>query len=230
MLRILFLAITLFYNLQAADNNTLLNKQLEAINRQLTSSEAESGKIDPTDDNTYNYNQNTQYLQENPKSERFYVGASGFIGYFITKSDMEAYDVKESTSFAYLRAGYIFKTNNRIELSFIQEAGLSYTTFEDEISGINLNMIIPIALNKEKTAYLKLLGGIGLYDYSNFSLEGFSLNPGIGTIYDITNDIELDLTYQYQVILWKDFGHLSSTSEISTTTLRGLNVGVKYKF
>ncbi len=225
----IFLLFALYYSLQAAEN-TLLNKQLEAINRQLNAERIQSGELDPGGEEVYEYNQNAVDIQEPQRSSRMYVGASGFIGNFVSKSGDQAYNVKDSTSFAYYRLGYIFETGNRVELSLVNGATLSYDDFEDHISGINLNMIIAIPMNKEKTVYTKLQGGVGIYDYSKFGLEGVSLNPAAGIIFDITPDVELDITYQYQIILWRDFEDLSGSSEIKNTTLRGLSVGLKYKF
>lgn len=230
MLRIVFFSLFLLcLNLLGAQDS-LLKDQLEALSKQLDTGSNNSDRLDLNENSAYDYNQNVKYLRPYQTKERIYIGANKFLGYFNSSSDDASHNVKESTSFNYFKLGYIFKTNNRLELTWIDEADLSYTTFIEELSGLNLNAILPYALNDSRSFHLKLQGGVGIYDYSAYSLEGLSASFGLGIIGDVTEDIEVDIYYLYQYIYWKDLAHLTDSAYVNSTNLNGMSFGVKYKF
>lgn len=226
----IFIILIFLSTLYCADDNTLLNDQLEAINRQLGSSNQDSDKLNLEDESAYKYNQNAIYQNPNYVKERFYIGANGFFGSFDSRSNDSNYNVKESTTFTNLKIGYIFKTNNRLELVLLEGTDLSYTSFTNEMSGVNLNLILPFVSNRAKNIHIKVQGGVGLYSYSDFSMEGISASAAFGIIGDITNDIEIDISYLYQYVYWRDFKHITDSTYISSTSFNGMLFGIKYKF
>lgn len=231
MLRIVLLLILLFSPyIYAADNNSLLDEQLEAINRQLNSGNVESDKLDLKDNSPYKYNQNVVYHPPSYVKEQFYVGINRYIGYFESKSDIERYNTDYSTAFFYFRLGYIFKTNNRLEVTWINEAKLNYNYSMHKLTGLNVNAIVPFAMNDSETVFFKLQAGVGVYDFNAYSLEGISALGEAGLIANITDEIEFDISYLYQYFYWKDLQRLGDDAEISNTKLTGVIFGLKYKF
>lgn len=230
MLKISVFIILIFLSSLYSADNTLLNDQLEAINRQLGTAPKDAKTIEAEMESPYDYNQNAVYQYPNYAQERIYIGVNAFFGHFSTNSDDSRYTVRESTTYSNLKLGYIFKTNTRLEVVWLEEADLSYTAFMDKASGFDLNLILPYSMNSAGNIHLKVQGGVGVYDYSDFSIKGFSANGAVGVIGDITNDIELDITYIFKYIYWRDLGDITSSTEISSTNFTGMLFGLKYKF
>lgn len=229
MLKIIFLLLSFSYSIYAANNqnDTLLNDQLKAMNRQLNTDTTELDELDQN----YKYNQNAKYLEgDEYRRKKFYVGIAYFIGTFESTGSPD-HDVKDNSDIFSFKAGYIFPTNNRIEIEFFQEQNLDYPTIYDDISGIRANMIITIdAINKSKTIFPMFKGGVGMFDYTSYGLTGIGGRAGVGLIGYVSPSIEVDVGYSYEFIIWDDSSKVEGKSDVDTTTFIGFFYGVKYKF
>lgn len=227
MLRIIIFTLLIFqFSYSARNNSSLLDDQLDALNRQMQNENDQQNNIN----SQYNYNQNSSYT-DIPEPKSFYVGAGLFLGYFDSDSSISAYNKKDSTTAAIYKFGYIFKTNNRIELNIIEEQRLDYGDEIHLITGGIINLILTKPVGGLSNTYFTIHGGVGLYDYSHYNLEGISLNPALGITTQINNIMEVDAKFLYQYTTWMDLdGDITHSPEIKSTIFRGFVFGVKYKF
>jgi len=171
-----------------------------------------------------------------------YVGIGGTTGsgtYGATAA-ISNFTVSASTSYdsssVPVKIGRILANNNRLEVSYQSISASSGGLSTETISGGNIDY----KLFTKDTSLGKFtpygLIGMGLYEWENTAqyfvgndnLFGVSWNVGVGGVYGMNENIEIEVTAQYKQIFWQDIkvGSVTITSDNSGTELY---LGLNYK-
>jgi hypothetical protein len=159
---------------------------------------------------TKSYKKSTKSNKKS-NSSKSYVGigmASGSGKYTLGESKTSYNSSSISVKF-----GMILQNDNRFELSYETEKH-KFENQDDKVSGFNFDW--NFAYPKDKiadviTPYWTL--GLGYYTYEdtankfegNKDLTGAAFNYGIGGLYDINKNIELEASYKFKGIVWQDY-------------------------
>ena len=166
------------------------------------------------------------------------IGASSGSGTFTATangggSSTGDYD-SSSTPF---KIGYMLKNDNRFEFS-LESMDHKFSGGTDTVSGWNMDWDFTYPNHKLGdiiTPYWTI--GFGSYTYedtakyftSNEDLKGFSFNYGIGGLYDINKNLELEASFKGKAISWQDVQY-GSTTISSDSTGTAFYLGLNYKF
>ena len=136
-----------------------------------------------------------------------------------------------------LKIGYRLENDNRFEFS-LESTEHKFTNSTDTVSGWNMDWDFTYPkykLGDIITPYWTI--GFGSYTYedtakyftSNEDLKGFAFNYGLGGLYDINNNIEVEASFKGKVINWQDVEY-GSTTISSDSTGTAFYLGINYKF
>jgi hypothetical protein len=146
-----------------------------------------------------------------------------------------------------IKFGMMLDNDNRFEFSYETEK-YKFTGADNKASGLNFdwNFAYPkYKIADAVTPYWTL--GLGLYTYENIAnqgvvgskddLSGTAFNYGIGGLYDINKNIELEASYKFKAITWRERKitfytngiETSSTTTTSDSTGSLFYLGLNYK-
>lgn len=174
----------------------------------------------------------------NAADKDFYIGfgfgsGSGEYTYSDTTGTTNPYD--RDYSLNDIKVGAIYKTNNRIELSYISIDVTGDSLADKSISGYDLDFIFTADLNRNDGLFLPFLTlGIGFYDWDDLiisgeQMNGVAINYGIGAYIAASEDIDIEISYKGKTITWQEivFGSVTATLD-ETMTL--FYIGARYNF
>jgi hypothetical protein len=185
---------------------------------------------------TKSYKKSTKSYKKNSSSKYYFgVGMASGSGKYKINSEKKSYD---STSIP-VKFGMMLKNDNRFELSY-ETQKYKFDKQDDKLSGLNLDwsFLAPNDKIADKiTPYWTV--GLGYYTYEDSAknnknkkdLIGAAFNFGIGGLYDIDRNIELEASYKFKGIVWNNYTNKDtdiSTKSNSTGSL--LYLGLNYKF
>jgi hypothetical protein len=135
------------------------------------------------------------------------------------------------------KIGYIFKNNNRFEFS-VESMDHKFSGGTDTVSGWNMDWDFAYPNHKLAdiiTPYWTI--GFGSYTYEdtakyfsdNEDLKGLALNYGIGGLYSINNNFEIEASFKGKVIKWQDVTDGTTTVSYDSTGT-AMYLGINYKF
>jgi hypothetical protein len=148
----------------------------------------------------------------NDNSSKYYLGmgmVSGSGTLEMGRAEGQSYD----SSSMPIKFGMMLDNDNRFEFSYEKEKH-KFTGTDNKVSGLNFdwNYTYPkYKIADAVTPYWTL--GLGVYTYEdtakfiakNEDLTGAALNIGIGGLYDINKNIELEASYKFKVIVWEKY-------------------------
>jgi len=172
----------------------------------------------------------------NDNSSEYYLGM-GMVSGSGTKTVGVSEESYDSSSMP-IKFGMMLDNDNRFELSYETEKH-KFNNRDDKVSGINFDWNFAYPKNKiadAVTPYWTL--GFGSYTYEdtakyftdNKDLEGFAFNYGIGGLYDINKNIELEASYKFKGIGWQSYTTLGSNVTTTSDSAGSLfYLGLNYK-
>jgi len=152
-------------------------------------------------------------------AKNFYVGMGMVSGSGEFSADFGSADYDSSS--LPLKIGYMTKSDNRVEFS-LDSSEHEFRGYTGDVSGWNLdwNFTYPEhKLGDVVTPYWTI--GFGSYDFED-EVKGNSINYGIGALYDINKNIEVEASYKFKTISWDE----DNADSKETAMYLGLN----YKF
>ena len=183
----------------------------------------------------------------NDNSSKYYLGmgmvsGSGTYTESISTSTDGASVSKNSydSSSMPIKFGMMLDNDNRFEFSYEKEK-YKFTGTDNKASGLNFdwNFAYPkYKIADAVTPYWTL--GFGLYTYedtanedvigSKDDLSGTAFNYGIGGLYDINKNIELETSYKFKGISWEDYNEKGSDIRMTAASVGSLfYLGLNYK-
>jgi opacity protein-like surface antigen len=127
-----------------------------------------------------------------------------------------------------IKIGYIYGSDNRFEFTLDNR--------DNETSGWNMDWQFVYPSTTSKLAPYWTIG-FGSYTADNTAqflvgnddLKAFSINLGVGGLYEINNNLELEAALKYKSMKWQDIIVGANTIE-TTSSGAGLYLGLNYKF
>ena len=144
--------------------------------------------------------------------------------------------VDYDTSSTPIKIGRIMKNNNRLELSYQSVKGSSGTIAQEKFSDINIDYKMfskkPIVGSFGPYA----VAGVGFYEWKNTAqyftgnddLNGIGWNFGVGGVYGLSKNLEIETTVQYKGIEWEDIVASGVTVDLDSSGTE-LYFGLNYK-
>jgi hypothetical protein len=172
----------------------------------------------------------------NDNSGKYYYGIGMASGSGTFTESMSEYSYDSSSM--PIKFGMMLRNNNRFELSYEKEK-YKLADVDHKVSGWNLdwNFVYPrYKIADAVTPYWTL--GLGVYTYEdtakfiakNEDLTGAALNIGIGGLYDINKNIELETSYKFKGISWEDYNEKGSDIRMTAASVGSLfYLGLNYK-
>jgi hypothetical protein len=171
----------------------------------------------------------------NDNSSKYYSGMGITLGSGILEVNINKNESYNSSSIP-IKFGMMLRNNNRFELSY-ESKEYKFTEVDDKVSGWNLdwNFVYPrYKIADAVTPYWTL--GFGLYTYEDNEddLKGVAFNYGMGGLYNINKNIELEASYKFKVIVWEKYTYKYENSDdieiISSDSTGSLfYLGLNYK-
>jgi opacity protein-like surface antigen len=173
----------------------------------------------------------------NDNSSEYYLGmgmASGSGTLEIGRAKGQSYD----SSSMPIKFGMMLDNDNRFEFSYEKEKH-KLADVDNKVSGLNFdwNYTYPkYKIADAVTPYWTL--GFGLYTYEDSAnigdneddLKGVAFNYGIGGLYDINKNIELETSYKFKGISWEDYNEKGSDIRMTAASVGSLfYLGLNYK-
>jgi opacity protein-like surface antigen len=177
----------------------------------------------------------------NDNSGKYYYGIGMASGSGTFTESMSEYSYDSSSM--PIKFGMMLRNNNRFELSYEKEKyKFTKIGLDHKVSGWNLdwNFVYPrYKIADAVTPYWTL--GLGVYTYEdtakfivkNEDLKGVAFNYGMGGLYNINKNIELEASYKFKGISWENYTMQGSGSGISiklASTELLFYLGLNYKF
>jgi len=173
-------------------------------------------------------------------ANKLYIGigvSSGSGTFTATANDGGSLTGDYDSSSTPFKIGYMLKNDNRFEFS-LESMDHKFSDDTDTVSGWNMDWDFTYPNNKLGdiiTPYWTI--GFGSYTYEdtaqyfddNEDLRGFAFNYGIGGLYDINKNIEIEVLFKGKVINWQDVQYRNVTVS-SDSTGTALYLGLNYKF
>jgi opacity protein-like surface antigen len=179
----------------------------------------------------------------NDNSSKYYLGmgmVSGSGTYTSQREEDQSYD----SSSMPIKFGMMLDNDNRFEFSYEKEKHkFTKIGVDKKISGFNFdwNFAYPkYKIADAVTPYWTL--GLGVYTYEDSAnigdneddLAGTAYNYGIGGLYEINKNIELEASYKFKVIVWEKYTYKYENSDdieiISSDSTGSLfYLGLNYK-
>lgn len=174
---------------------------------------------------------------------RLYAGVNLYSGSGSEKVDRDDAGITDSTkehietSGGSLRAGYIFASNNRFEISATKihadrEEGKGPGA---EFAGVDFDW--KFTLNEEQVApYVGV--GFGLYNYKKLEkvtmdgnkINGLALNLAAGLAAQLNDNVEFDISVLFKGIGWEEIEFEDASTAKANETMTNLQIGVSYLF
>jgi opacity protein-like surface antigen len=139
-----------------------------------------------------------------------------------------------------IKFGMMLDNDNRFEFSYEKEKHkFTKIGVDKKISGFNFdwNFAYPkYKIADAVTPYWTL--GLGVYTYEDSAnigdneddLKGVAFNYGIGGLYDINKNIELETSYKFKGISWEDYNEKGSDIRMTAASVGSLfYLGLNYK-
>lgn len=153
-----------------------------------------------------------------------YVGLDLAAGRGETEFDgfsSSSYDI--DTTQAALKAGYITRSGNRLQLSIGRIDIEDDAGVEQEFSGIDFDAKFPFG---DRMAKPFLGAGFGIYTWEDTGamfidgedLSGVALNLSGGVLLELHEQFDLEVGLQYKAIIWESIRPIFSDEEIDVTT------------
>jgi len=173
-------------------------------------------------------------------TDKFYIGigVSNGSGTFTATDDYGNSITNDYDSSSIpIKIGYMLENNNRFELS-IESMDHKFDNGTDTVFGWNMDWNFTYPNNKIGdiiTPYWTI--GFGSYTYEdtaqyfddNEDLKGFAFNYGIGGLYDINTNLEIEASFKGKAIEWQDVD-IGGTVVSSDSTGIAFYLGLNYKF
>lgn len=144
--------------------------------------------------------------------EAYYVGLDTFIGKGEETVDSSTGETTESTNTGggSINIGYRYSDNDRFEVEFTKVESEFDGSREEKFEGIDFDWSFAVLPQPSFQPYLE--AGFGLYEYkgtkdatsNNENLGGIAVNFGLGVIYELEKEIELDASYRIKGIGWEE--------------------------
>jgi opacity protein-like surface antigen len=136
-----------------------------------------------------------------------------------------------------IKVGYIFDSLNRFEFEYKNSEKYKFKDKTMRVRSYNFNWLF-VYLEKEKFHPYWMIG-LSKYTWKDGvnslqdkkDLEGLGFRLGAGILYDITANIEAELSYKYNSITWQTVRYSSLDVDMETNS-SGYDVtaGLNYKF
>lgn len=137
--------------------------------------------------------------------------------------------------------GYITSDGDRFKISY-QKINADYNwdgeTYKDKFTGFDFDYDWTIQSWKANKVLPYLGVGIGFYKYDgsaeylvgNEDLKGVALNLNAGILYQLVDNIDIELGYKFKHIKWQDIRLLSGYTLEQEDDIGSLYIGLNYKF
>jgi opacity protein-like surface antigen len=174
----------------------------------------------------------------NDHSSKYYSGVGIALGSGIVEVNVNKNQSYNSSSMP-IKFGMMLQNDNRFEFSYETEK-YKFDNRDDKVSGWNLdwNFVYPrYKIADTIIPYWRL--GIGSYIYEDTAnlgdnkddLKGVAFNYGMGGLYNINKNIELEASYKFKGISWENFIEKDSDISIKLASTELLfYLGLNYKF